>query len=87
MSSPHAAGSAILVRKVHPDWTVTETKSALMMTAFNGGTRRTEYSMDADDGGQRPARPAKAALAGLVMDETTANFIAANPARGGDPKT
>ena len=88
MSSPHAAGSAILVRAVHPDWTVTETKSALMMTAFNGGTKEDGVTpWDADDVGNGRLDLTKAALAGLVMDETTANYIAANPAIGGDVKT
>ncbi|MEO7724195.1 MAG: S8 family serine peptidase [Chthoniobacterales bacterium] len=88
MSSPHAAGSAILVRKVHPDWTVSETKSALMMTAFNGGTKEDEVTpWDADDVGSGRLDLTKAALAGLVMDETAANYLAANPAMGGDPKT
>ncbi|MDQ3198985.1 MAG: S8 family serine peptidase [Verrucomicrobiota bacterium] len=88
MSSPHAAGSAILVRKVHPDWTVSETKSALMMTAFNGGTKEDGVTpWDPDDVGNGRLDLTKAALAGLVMDETTANYLAANPATGGDPKT
>ncbi len=88
MSSPHAAGSAILVRKVHPDWTVSETKSALMMTAFNGGTTEDGVTpWDADDVGSGRLDLTKAALAGLVMDETAANYLAANPATGGDPKT
>jgi hypothetical protein len=88
MSSPHAAGSAILVRKLHPDWTVSETKSALMMTSFNGGTKEDGVTpWDADDVGTGRLDLTKAALAGLVMDETTANYIAANPSTGGDPKT
>ena len=88
MSSPHTAGSAILVRKVHPDWTVSETKSALMMTAFNGGTKEDGTTpWDADDVGSGRLDLTKAALAGLVMNETVANYLAANPAIGGDPKT
>ncbi len=88
MSSPHAAGSAILVRKVHPDWTVSETKSALMMTAFNGGTKEDGVTpWDPDDVGNGRLDLTKAALAGLVMDETAANYLAADPATGGDPKT
>jgi hypothetical protein len=88
MSSPHAAGAATLVRKVHPDWTVSETKSALMMTAFEGGTKENGTTpWDADDVGSGRLDLTKAALAGLVMNETTANYIAADPSTGGDPKT
>jgi hypothetical protein len=88
MSSPHTAGSAALVRKVHPDWTVSETKSALMMTAFNGGTKENGTTpWDPDDVGNGRLDLTKAALAGLVMDETTQHYLDANPATGGDPKT
>jgi subtilisin family serine protease len=88
MSSPHTAGSAALVRKVHPDWTVSETKSALMMTAFNGGTKEdTITPWDADDVGSGRLDLTKAALAGLVMDEIFQHYLDANPNTGGDPKT
>jgi len=88
MSSPHAAGSAALVRAVHSDWTVSETRSALMMTAFNGGTKEDGVTpWDADDVGNGRLDLSKTALAGLVMDETTQHYIDANPTIGGDPKT
>ena len=88
MSTPHTTGSAALVRKVHPDWTVSETKSALMMTSFNGGTKEDGVTpWDADDVGSGRLDLTKAALAGLVMDETTQHYIDANPNTGGDPKT
>ena len=88
MSTPHTTGSAALVRKVHPDWTVSETKSALMMTSFNGGTKEDGTTpWDADDVGSGRLDLTKAALAGLVMDETTQHYIDANPNTGGDPKT
>jgi subtilisin family serine protease len=88
MSTPHTTGSAALVRKVHPDWTVSETKSALMMTSFDGGTKEDGVTpWDADDVGSGRLDLSKAALAGLVMDETVANYLAANPSTGGDPRT
>ena len=88
MSSPHTAGSAALVRAVHGDWTVSETKSAIMMTSFNGGTKEDGTTpWDADDVGTGRLDLTKAALAGLVMDETFANYLAADPNNGGDPKT
>lgn len=88
MSTPHTTGSAALLRKLNPDWTVTETKSALMMTSFDGGTKEDGITpWDADDVGSGRLDLTKAALAGLVMDETVANYLAANPSTGGDPKT
>jgi len=88
MSSPHNAGSAALVRAVHGDWTVSEVKSAMMMTSFNGGTKEDGTTpWDADDVGTGRIDLTKAALAGLVMDETTQHYIDANPNTGGDPKT
>ena len=88
MSSPHNAGGAALVRAVHGDWTVEEVKSALMMTSFNGGTKEDGTTpWDADDVGTGRIDLSKAALAGLVMNETTQNFLDADPNTGGDPKT
>ena len=88
MSTPHTSGSAALVRAVHTDWTVLEVRSALMMTSFNGGTKEDGTTpWDADDVGTGRVDLTKAALAGLVMDETTQHFIDANPNTGGDPKT
>jgi len=89
MSSPHTAGSAALVRSVHPAWTPSEVKSALMSTAKVSGVL--------DDDGVTPATPfargagrvdlTRAARAGLVLDETGAAYQAANPGLGGDPQT
>ena len=88
MSTPHTSGSAALVRAVHSDWTVAEVKSAIMMTSFNGGTKEDGTTpWDADDVGTGRLDLTKAALAGLVMDETTQHFLDANPNTGGDPKT
>jgi subtilisin family serine protease len=87
MSSPHTAGSGALVRAVHPDWTPAEVKSALMLTASPTGfeeDRTTPWTPD--DVGSGRIDLSKAASAGFVMNETFANFLAAEPPSG-DPKT
>lgn len=87
MSSPHLAGAALLVRQVRPDWTVSEVKSAIMLTATNAGTKEGgETPWDADDVGNGRVVVSRAIQSGLVMDETIANYRAANPASGGDVK-
>lgn len=88
MSSPHAAGSAVLVHQARPDWSPVEVKSALMMTAKNPGLKDDGVTpWDADDVGSGRVDLTKAAEAGLVMHEEFANFLAADPASGGDVKT
>ncbi len=86
MASPHNAGSALLLRQLKPSWTPMEVKSALEMTTTrdvlkeDGVTAATPFDM----GGGR-IRVDRAANAGLVMNETLANFQAADPAMGGNP--
>lgn len=88
MSSPHVAGAAALVRAVHPDWTPMQVKSALQLTAVRAGRKDDGASpWDPDDVGNGRVDLTVATKAGLVMDETFANFVAANPSTGGDPKT
>jgi len=88
MSGPHAAGAGALVAQAHPGWTPMEIKSALQMTSFNGGFEEDGTTpWNADQVGSGRVDLTRAALAGLVMDETTANFLAADPNAGGDPKT
>jgi uncharacterized repeat protein (TIGR01451 family) len=87
MASPHVAGAGALLRQARPDWTPAEAQSALMTTARNtvlnhDGEPATPYAQGAghiDIGA--------AAAAGLLFDETHADYLAANPAEGGDPKT
>ncbi|MGH8174427.1 MAG: S8 family serine peptidase, partial [Rhodanobacteraceae bacterium] len=87
MSSPHLAGSAALVRAAHTDWTPAEVKSAMMLTAYTNGTEEDQTTpWTPDDVGAGRVDLTKAALAGFVMNETFANFLAAEPP-GGDPKT
>ena len=88
MSAPHAAGAAALVRAIHPAWTPSEVKSALMLTASNDGTREDLVTpWKPDDVGNGRVDLTRAALAGFVLDETYAHYVAADPASGGDPKT
>ena len=88
MSSPHVAGSAVLVRQANPDWTVSETKSAMQMTASRDGLKDdSETAWDWDDVGHGRVDLNDAALAGFVMDESIANYLAADPVNGGDVKT
>ena len=90
MSAPHISGSAALMVAAHPTWSPSEIKSAMMMTADSsisdslGGTAE---PANADDVGSGTVDLTKAAKAGLVMDESFANYLAANPDTGGDPKT
>lgn len=88
MSSPHVAGAGALVAQAHPDWTPMEIKSAMQMTAFTGGFQEDgSTAWTPDQVGNGRVELSRAALAGLVMDETTANFLAANPNDSGDPRT
>ncbi|HEX8683753.1 MAG TPA: S8 family serine peptidase [Ardenticatenaceae bacterium] len=88
-ASPHLAGSSALMRQLHPDWTPMEIKSALMTTSKNEGIFKPDGETAADpfNIGSGRVDLNTAAYAGLVLDETTENFEAANPAEGGDPKT
>lgn len=89
MSSPHTAGAAALLHSLHPTWTPSEVKSALMTTAVVAGVRKEDGSTPAgpfDRGGGR-IDVSRAANAGMVLDVTPTQFSAADPAFGGDPKT
>ncbi|MGB0135329.1 S8 family serine peptidase, partial [Dokdonella sp.] len=83
MSSPHTAGSGALVRAMNPTWSPMAIKSALQMTAKRTGVQEdgtTEWN--ADQIGNGRVQVEQAAMAGLVLEETTANFLAANPSGG-----
>lgn len=86
MASPHQAGAAGLLRQARPGWTVPEIKSALMMTATPEVWLEDEVTpADPFARGAGRIRVDLAMNAGLVMHETGANYLAANPATGGDP--
>lgn len=88
MSSPHVAGAAALLKVLHPDWTPAEIKSALMLTAYDGLLKEDKTTpADPFDIGAGRIQLELAGLTGLVMDETIANYEAANPEKGGDPRS
>ncbi len=85
MSGPHIAGGAALILAVNPSWTPTEVKSAIMLTAKASGLKPTETApWDIDDVGSGRLDLNLAAKSGLVMNETFANFLAADPVATGN---
>ncbi|MFK7958118.1 MAG: Ig-like domain-containing protein [Lysobacterales bacterium] len=91
MSSPHNAGAATLVRDLHPDWSPSEVKSAIMMTANpammddNGdGTIGTATPFDMGAG---RVDLTNAALTPVVLNEVATRYLAADPDEGGDART
>ena len=86
MATPHMTGAAALIRAVHGTWTPAEIESALMMTAKRSVTEGGKAVGPFARGAGR-ADLTKAALSGLVMNETTPNYVAADPSTGGDPTT
>ncbi len=89
MSSPHTAGAGALMMALHPDWSPSEIKSALMTTALpwqnvlkeDGATQADPF-----DVGSGRVDLSAAAYAGFVLHETGANFLAADPGSGGEPR-
>ncbi|HEY8452078.1 MAG: S8 family serine peptidase [Micromonosporaceae bacterium] len=89
MASPHGAGAAALLTALPPDWSPAEIRSALAGTANPDVLVKEDGVTPADpfDQGSGRADLSAAARVGLVMHETYENFLTANPATGGDPKT
>ncbi|MFC4555149.1 S8 family serine peptidase [Georgenia faecalis] len=86
MASPHVAGAGALLVAQRPDWSPAELQSALMTTAERDLTKEDGVTpADPFDQGSGRVDLDAAARAGLVLDESVADYEAANPAEGGDP--
>ena len=85
MASPHQAGAAGLIRQARPTWSVPEIKSALALTAKTEVFKEDQVTLGTPfDKGSGRIQVDRAINAGLVMHETKANYLAADPALGGD---
>ncbi len=78
MSSPHIAGTAALLKDLHPDWTPGQIKSALMTTAKVAGLVKEDGVTPATafDTGSGRVDMTRAWNPGLTFDETAANYRA-----------
>lgn len=88
MSAPHTAGAGAVLKSAHPTWTPDNIRSALMLTASQD-VRKEDGETDADvfDMGSGSIRVNLATNTGLIMDETFANYMKANPAVAGVPSS
>ncbi|MBT8212057.1 MAG: S8 family serine peptidase, partial [Acidimicrobiia bacterium] len=84
MSSPHVAGAGALLSGI-TGWTPAEMQSALSLTANPDVFDQNGDPATPFDTGSGRIHIVDAANAGFVLGETTANYLAANPAEGGDP--
>ncbi|WP_283164376.1 S8 family serine peptidase [Shewanella corallii] len=86
MASPHIAGAMALLTQAHPEWTPAMIQSALMMTAKPGKREVNDETRIANfhEMGSGVINVGRAVRAGLVLDEKSDNYKAANPDQGGD---
>ena len=88
MSAPHTSGAGAVLKSAHPTWTPDNIRSALMLTAITDVRKEDgETAADVFDMGSGSIRVNLATDTGLIMDETYANYIKANPAVAGVPSS
>jgi subtilisin family serine protease len=89
MSAPHAAGSMALLRSLFPTYSPSEIKSILMLGASTTDLYKEDGTTPSDpfDRGAGRVDLGSSPTVGLTMHIDNADFTAANPAIGGDPKT
>lgn len=85
MASPHIAGALTLLADIHPGWTPAEAQSALMLTANQSTLNHDGNPATFFDMGAGYADVSAAAATGLVMDESFANYMKADPNVNGMP--
>ena len=77
MSSPHIAGSAILLKALHPNWTPGQIKSAIMTTAKTTVVKEDQTTpADPFDDGAGRVDLNRAGDPGLTFDESAARYAA-----------
>jgi len=83
-ASPHVAGAGALLMALHPDWSPAEIESALMLTAVSTAYEPDGFPADPFDQGSGRMELTAVSRTGLLLDETGVDFLAADPALGGD---
>lgn len=87
MASPHVAGAAALLKSLHPDWSTAQIVSAIETTAAPQlATTETGAVAGPHERGAGRPQLGNAADAGLYLNVSGAQFDAADPLIGGDPK-
>ncbi len=78
MSSPYAAGVAVLIRALHPSWTPGQVRSALMTSALQTATKEDGVTpADPFDDGAGSIRADRAVRPTLTFDVPAADYVTA----------
>ncbi|MFY8274586.1 S8 family serine peptidase [Pseudoalteromonas sp. SSDWG2] len=94
MASPHVAGAAALLKQSHPEWSISQIQSAMMLTAGNELSNARYFNNYEDEGflsglqdmGAGRMRVELADKAGLTLHQPIADMADANPNQGGRTK-